>query len=68
LNFPDVIGMTIDEARRRIFEFSNDIAFVIHECHSFKDKELFPLSDSRVLKQVNDANAVHLYVGFIEEQ
>lgn len=66
MNFPDVIGMSIDEGRQKIFDASKDIALVIHECHSFKDKILYSLSDARILKQEHKENAVHLYVGFIE--
>lgn len=65
MNFPDVIGMRIDEGRQMMFEVSNDIAFVIHECHSFKDKVLLPLSDARILKQERIEHEVHLYIGFI---
>jgi hypothetical protein len=67
LNAPDVVGMTIDDGRKKIFEVSKDFAFVIHECHSFKDKYLFPLSNARILKQDQIAHVVHLYVGFIEQ-
>jgi len=65
LNFPDVIGMMIDEARQSIFDVSKDMALIIHECHSFKDNILFPLSEARILKQVQENNEMHLYVGFI---
>lgn len=65
MTFPDVIGMMIDEARQTIFDVSKDVALIIHECHSFKDDILFPLSEARILKQVQMENEMHLYVGFI---
>ncbi len=65
MNFPDVIGMMIDEARQTIFDASKDVALIVHECHSFKDSILFPLSEARILKQVQNENEIHLYVGFI---
>lgn len=65
MNFPDVIGMMIDEARQKIFDAAKDVALIVHECHSFKDKILFPLSEARILKQVQQDNEIHLYVGFI---
>lgn len=66
MNFPDVIGMSIDDGRQKIFDISKDVALVIRECHSFKDKVLFPLSQARILKQEQRGNEVHLFVGFIE--
>jgi hypothetical protein len=58
--------MRIDEGRQMVFDVAKDVSLVIHECHSFKDKILFPLSDARILKQETIGNQVHLYVGFIE--
>lgn len=66
MNIPDVIGMNVDEGRQLLFSVTRDFGLVIHECHSFKDKVLFPISEARILKQVCDDNEIHLYVGFIE--
>ncbi|MBN2898253.1 MAG: hypothetical protein JXO44_05725 [Clostridia bacterium] len=66
MNFPDVVGMSIDEGRQLVFDANKDMTIVIRECHSFKDKVLFPLSQARILKQVVRETEIHLYVGFIE--
>ena len=66
MNFPDVVGMLVDEGRQIIFNHTKDKALIIHECHSFKDCKLYPLSQARILKQETNEIEVHLYVGFVE--
>ncbi len=64
MNIPDVVAMHIDDARLKIFDVVENPCIVIHECHSFKDKNIFPISSARVLKQEIVENCIHLYVGF----
>lgn len=62
--YPDCVGLSIDEARRKIYEFDKEVRIVTIETHSFKDNDLKALTEAIVVRQKNEIKSVELIVAF----
>lgn len=61
---PDVIGKPIDEGRKIILSSVKECCICINEIHSFKDKEIYKISDGIIVNQKYFKGKIILYVGF----
>ena len=64
MDFPDCVGLKIDDARRLILTWNKEIKISISETHSFKDKEVMNIAESVVIRQINDEAEIDLVVAF----
>jgi len=61
---PDVIGKPINEGRRIILSSVRECYISINEIHSFKDREIYDISDGIIVNQKYLNGKIILYVGF----
>ncbi len=66
INVPDVLGMSIDEARNIIWQLDEYITIVIRETRS-KRQEFSDITEAKVLRQNIVDGEIHLVVGYFDK-